>query len=76
MKIPFYFKLRISAGMIENIIKQEIPHLSQQPLEALKWGIFCHKRDARLPLLHITLYLYYWLLGGQQTRMYIEEFYM
>ena len=36
MKIPFYFKLRISAGMIENIIKQEIPHLSLQPLEALK----------------------------------------
>ena len=34
MKTPFYFELRVSAGMIENL-KTEISRLSLQPLEAL-----------------------------------------
>ena len=46
MKTLFYFKLKISAGMIENLI-QEISHLFLQPLEALrcfkKVGIFVPK---------------------------------
>ena len=44
-KTLFYFKLRTSAGMIENL-KQERSHLSLQPLEGLRclkmWEFLSH----------------------------------
>ena len=47
MKTLFYFKLRISGGMIDNL-KKEISHLSLHPLEALRylqmWEFLSRKR--------------------------------